>query len=538
LLHQGNVAGLVEAIANTENFDLSCQLIAEGSHPKSRCTLLDRFDNHIVVSAQVFIELQQYKDKDHISKILQQLQGIAWYHYVCIGNLTKVEELFEAEHPDRIKRLDKALELAAEHNQTEVFDWTLGKYKNFKPDYNILSQIWSGDSAGIAIKKGHQKIIECVLSSVDEKTLNACDFRALLSLAASYDRLEIIELILDKLENVSINISKEVLIERYKYSFLCYLAEKGHSEILNKLLNRQKWLSECLSEVTNQDNKNLLIIAIENRQINMVGALLESNSAERSKFLSGYPSPLIVAAKRNDIEIMHILLKYTDSFYEKDQYGKTALMVAAELGYGEIVTLLLNHPVINKNIFYSQRYLNQKTLPGELDALALAAKNGHLDVTKILLSHPLKYPDIPPVFDFKSALLQAVRFEHIEVFKLIANCEACSIRTVIDVACDSSNIELIKFIFPRFKTLGDLQNEIQIFDSEKQNEVTKSYLQSLSSQSIKTEDNQQNLHNTSTNRFGFWSPSKSTDNAPEAEKTQLEIKSENSFQNVLNNKLN
>lgn len=122
-----------------------------------------------------------------------------------------------------------------------------------------------------------------------------------------------------------------------------------------------------------------------------------------------------------------------DCFYESDQYRKTALMVAAELGYTEVLIALLSNPKFYKN----SSYLGQKTSPDNLDVLSLAVKKGHLEVVRILLTDPHIESSMLQILDFRTALQQAAKFGHTEIFKLIASCPACP-PAVLDAAIEQN----------------------------------------------------------------------------------------------------
>ena len=76
-----------------------------------------------------------------------------------------------------------------------------------------------------------------ILSVIEEKKLNPDTIFNLLLSSAESDRLEIIELILDKLKMMPRKVAEYVLIQTRSDSLLCHLVAKSHSSLLQKILH-------------------------------------------------------------------------------------------------------------------------------------------------------------------------------------------------------------------------------------------------------------------------------------------------------------
>lgn len=523
LLAGGDVSRLLEIMINTKNLDLSNLLIVPydyGKIPKSdsKRSILSFFSDHLAMSEKIYAALLPNNKEEHIAKAMQQLQPYAWYQYVSVGNLEKSKELFPINYPDQKKHLEKALYLAANFNQEHVFAWLLKRCQ--EPDSNYecrkLFETYTGSSLRVAIKKGHNSIVKQILS-FDKTNPTIQNYREILLLAATNDKFEIIEMILEKLKTEPEEVIKEVLIRKNEYSFLCDIVAKGHDFLLKNLLKAQPWLRTMLNEVSSQNYEKLLMIAIRNHHANIVNTLLEHSSDANELINDAITSrthPLIFATKYNDVSTIKLLLKNINSLIEMDQYGKTAIMVAAELNYTEALVLLLN----NSKVHASLSYLTKKTSIDNLDALSLAAKKGNIEAVRILLTKPQldsndssqqsqykfalwnleKFP--AAIWDFKSALQQAAKFRHTEVFKIIASNESCPIDIALDAATEADNIEAIKTILQRIKTVEDFNNLTRDFDQEKNIKITKIYKHSASKNEIIND-----TYSLLTSKSTFWS---------------------------------
>jgi len=140
----------------------------------------------------------------------------------------------------------------------------------------------------------------------------------------------------------------------------------------------------------------------------------------------------VLATKQNDVQMLNLLLAHMDYFDETlDQYGKTALMAAAQLGNSESLTALLDHfKSCTKNTDL-ESYLSIKTIDG-FDVLALAAKWGHTGIIDILFTTECLKPHLH-LFDFKTALQQAAKSGHTDAFMRIVSCEACPASITLEV---------------------------------------------------------------------------------------------------------
>jgi hypothetical protein len=451
LIANGNIAALIDLMANTEVLDLTtiCDLGKANS-----CILLHLFQGDLAV--QVYNALQIYKEKPHIPKILAQLQEEVWYQYVRTGDFPKVDELFSAVlHKDAqylnanqlfimelfpYNFLDKGLTLAAEHKQDAIFKFLFEKCQEFhykpsvrepalslaiqfgylektpkKETEKKIEQVSETDQLDlalesaalnnqvdafgellikcrqldykfkeyrlkdIALKHKYYRILEKILDNLPKVELTASYFFNILQHRVIYDDPNTLEVILEKMRIIP----EEDLFNRvFKSVVLFNMVEKGCEKLLEKIFNEHNYLCHRLGEIR-YENKSLLIVAIENHLSHIVNLLL-AYSDDKNKFVcdsSSYRNALLLATRQNDLPIVKMLLEHINVFDERDQYGKTALVVAAELGYKEIVAAFLECDKISKN----PAYLSSKTIDGH-DAASLAAKRGHSEVVNMLLN--------------------------------------------------------------------------------------------------------------------------------------------------------
>ena len=84
-------------------------------------------------------------------------------------------------------------------------------------------------------------------------------------------------------------------------------------------------------------------------------------------------TPLLIAAKNGNAEIVKVLLEKKANIEARNDAGDTPLFVAAKEGHEEIVKMLLN----------AEANLDVTDVSGETP-LSIATKNGHVKVVEIL----------------------------------------------------------------------------------------------------------------------------------------------------------
>ncbi|MBA2654149.1 MAG: ankyrin repeat domain-containing protein [Gammaproteobacteria bacterium] len=475
MIAKNDASELIKILLDPQSTDLdltkSFTIFNFAIQSESRHNLLDLFEEHPEVAMTVFSALQKSNQVDpRITKTVEQLRVIAWYYYASMGDLPQVEALFDETHPNKSEHLFKAIHLTAIHGKDNVLDWLLEKSNALKDNlpkwiYNTEDITYRGigkSSLVTAVTNGHSKIVEKFLSFFNNSTLTSQYFGDLLWLAAEHNHPEVITVIIEKLLTMPEYFSEEVLIKtrdlQYgRDSILCYLAEKGHSSILETVL-KVKSLSKLVSSVTTRkkmfDLVYLATIAIENKQVDVLQILLKYSAEIRSS-LGG--ADLLLATKQNHIGMVNLLLPYMSYFNETDDEGKTSLMVAAENGNTEIIYALLNNEKLNTSEYSFEYFLKKKTKLENLDALALAVRNGHFESVRALLTPSHPESPIPGIWNFRTALQLAKQSGHAEIFKLIINSEGIPI-TILAALIEIDDSEAIKNHSQRIKTAKDFRS--------------------------------------------------------------------------------
>ncbi|OGT49130.1 MAG: hypothetical protein A3F17_06635 [Gammaproteobacteria bacterium RIFCSPHIGHO2_12_FULL_41_15] len=483
MISKKQVSELIELLNDAHGIDLDLDqdfhIFDFGIQRKLRHTLFYFFKEHLDVAEAVFNGLKKsFQVAQETTKIVTQLQILAWYYHVSNGNLDQVKALFEETHPDKRDHLFTAIRDASIHAKENVLDWLLDqctKYHYDLPDWIISAEntIYGGigqSALVMAITNGHPKIVEKFLSVVAAPTLTDLYFDDLLSLAITHDRLDVVAVILEKLLTMPKEVYENVLIDRNnlrygRESVLCYLATKGEASILEKILTVGS-IGELADSVrSNKEHENLLTIATKNRHADVVRALLKFSKTNNSICADNL---LLLATKQNDVAIVQLLLPHVHNFYDRDEVGKTSLMVAAENGNNDIITVFLN----SKAICTSKYYLTRRTVSDQLDAFSLAVRNGHTDSVRILLTPQESNSLIPGVWDFRAALQLSHQLGYTEIFKLVVSSTACPI-TVLDLLIEIDDAENIKRFSQRITAIDDFNKVMKAAKPENKEKIFK-----------------------------------------------------------------
>ncbi len=170
---------------------------------------------------------------------------------------------------------------------------------------------------------------------------------------------------------------------------LCDAAEDGNLSEVKRLLDEGANVND-----KNEDGLMAFNLAKELGHGKVAKVLLSNNKDENGKTI------LMEAVRRGKSEVVKELLNNGANVNVADQYGWTALMVAAS-GKSEIVKLLLDH----------EANVNDKNKNG-LTALMAAASNLNIKVTKILLENDANINDKNK--DGLTALMLAINQRHYE----------------------------------------------------------------------------------------------------------------------------
>jgi ankyrin repeat protein len=148
--------------------------------------------------------------------------------------------------------------------------------------------------------------------------------------------------------------------------------EIGQSGILPK----GHWINQHLKE---SDDKTLLLTSIDMNCHEYTSILLRVGADPSLYNIDLKVTPLIFAVKKRNFKAMKLLLQFKAEVNSvSGNSGQTALHVAADLGFTEGVTLLLNQPGIEVNL---------KDKKGRGTPLFLALKASDEESVRLLIAH-------------------------------------------------------------------------------------------------------------------------------------------------------
>lgn len=130
----------------------------------------------------------------------------------------------------------------------------------------------------------------------------------------------------------------------FKGSPIVCAAKNGYSKIVKLLLDTGK-----IDLTISSKEGNALHVAVSNHHYECAKLLLDAGIDVNEK-INGV-SPIYIAAKNNDPEIVRLLLSQKGIDVNAETQGKfTPLFVSARAGYIDVVRLLTNHQNINLNV--------------------------------------------------------------------------------------------------------------------------------------------------------------------------------------------
>jgi ankyrin repeat protein len=262
-----------------------------------------------------------------------------------------------------------ALILATEINHTEIVSRLLEKGANIN-----LTDNKNETALMIASKNGNQNIVALLLES-DHIDLNIqrkdsglfcknCGYTALIYAAVANHKEIARQLIKNGADINRTNDKNETA--------LMLAARLNHLEVAKQLLN-----DGAAINLTNNKNETALMIASVNGNQNIVALLLESDHIDLNiQHKHSGNTALIYAVLANNEEIVSRLIKNGAAINLTNNENETALMLASEHGYQNIVTLLLEHYQIDLDI---------QSKPFGTTALTYAVAKNHVEIVRKLI---------------------------------------------------------------------------------------------------------------------------------------------------------
>lgn len=193
----------------------------------------------------------------------------------------------------------------------------------------------------------------------------------------------------------------------HRYTALGWAAVYGHTNIARRILGH-KSADLNLRSGPNEAWTPLMLAVCEGHG-EVVDLLLSRPETDPNLAESHGESPLYCAALKNHARIVQALCD--DPRVDVNQHtrldGSTALCVAAELNFIDIVTILMEHPSLDPNA-------------GKYDGwtpLHCASQRGHEGIVEALLTHSKIRVNTVTGTDHSTALLVAVAGGHVSVVR-------------------------------------------------------------------------------------------------------------------------
>lgn len=327
-----------------------------------------------------------------------------------------------------------------------------------------------------ACKSGNANILKLLLDSDRRFDVNCLDNKKKppMIYAIKNDSADCIKLLLanDKID---------LTIEYKGYNFLEYAFIKDKTKVFDILLKSMSYdpNKPC------QDDRVILIIAIENQNVQIVKSILKKfeKSVDVNIYTNEGQTPLIIACELENIEIVNLLLKNKNIDVNKpsEEEGNTPFITAAKTGNIDILNILMERNDIdlyakNKDgmsaihaAFFAEKIDGVKLLiPRFRDNLNDKAGNGqtlfqmaykkNIELAKLLMNQPevdVNFYDEDGLTPFLSAAQEG----NLEMIKLLLENQNCDPniksekdgRNAFMMAVESKNVELIKFFIDMYK---------------------------------------------------------------------------------------
>ena len=198
-------------------------------------------------------------------------------------------------------------------------------------------------------------------------------------------------------------------------------------KLINKLYNKlyltpkKETIDNNLKQaIRNNDIAKVNQILKENPIIKKTGIFLNGKKDtgygwQYSDFLDDifFDTPIRLAVQCGHPEIVKLFLNKINRYsldYQNGHDGRTALMIAAENGYTDIVKLLLKHGA-NVNVQNNHGGIKRAIINYGRTALIIAVENDHTEIVKLLLEHGANVNE--------QILLIAVKNDNTEIAKLL-----------------------------------------------------------------------------------------------------------------------
>ena len=260
-----------------------------------------------------------------------------------------------------------------------------------------------------ALCHGHLKSAKILVENGADMHIKDKNDQSIIHLAASINMHKVIEKILKgkEIENDPNKKPKLDDNDQFENTPLHLACSKGNQESVKVLIA----LGAAI-ENKNEDEMTPFLLAAENGHADVVEWLLdkfETNKHLLNDTDEGENSALHLAASRNLSKTVEVLLNHKADFRKRNMKGQTPLDCAAANGSYKCALKILDAGAEIDSI--------EQKRNGHLTPLQLTAKEGHANVTKLLLERGAKVTS--RTWDEKSALELAIEHNHLSVIKVI-----------------------------------------------------------------------------------------------------------------------
>jgi serine/threonine-protein phosphatase 6 regulatory ankyrin repeat subunit B len=259
---------------------------------------------------------------------------------------------------------------------------------------NVEEETMRGWTALImAIMKGHIEIVKLLLNRGADINHRSCSLPPLVHAIAKEANLEIMKLLLDHGANPLFVSGKE------QKNALHWAASEGALGAIEILLDRGMDI-----EAKSRRGCTPLILAADVGQARAAELLLKRGANPLVRSENG-GTPLIWAACHNHLDAIKLFLDADPNMDAVDNFGHSAVFLAAYFGSLEVLDFLLEHGA------------DITARPKERPILQVAAAEGHAKVVQRLIDHGC---DVPYVNHRQmDALGIAIRERHVEVIQVL-----------------------------------------------------------------------------------------------------------------------
>ncbi len=337
---------------------------------------------------------------------MQQFSTMLWLNAVEHNDISEIKS-FLAQGID-VKRKNEdgwaALHVAAHHGHKAVVELLI----KFGADVNQkIQSYWAlhrthWTPVEMAIEKGHIEIVKMLLSAgADMQSMQSASCGPL-QLAVTHNYIEIVKLLLA--HDVDVNVPN-----KDGSTAIHIAAENGFAEIVQLLLDAGAHV-----QTKNNSGKTALDYASKNNHQKIIALLIDHGADEEELKQDEW----FKAISNNDILQVKKLLAQGISIdiQVKDGWNFTALHIASDYGYTELVALLLAN---NAN---PNRYSTVAAMIGGEVPLHRALRREHKEIVKLLLEHGADV-NIKDAHGY-TALHLAVYSGNIEIIQLLLACGA------------------------------------------------------------------------------------------------------------------